>query len=81
MPRGIEAFDGMADEVNRLQPDTRWRSVGDIVKHLYLVRLRDDSNYDVLAFSSSLDLNNTSGRNSVFYVQKQESDSPADRHR
>ena len=67
----------MADEVNRLQPDTRWRSVGDIVKHLYLVRLRDDSNYDVLAFSSTLDLNNTSERNSIFYIQKQESDSAA----
>lgn len=75
--KGIDAFDGIADEINRLQPDTRWRSVGDIVKHLYLVRLRDDSNYDVLAFSSTLDLNNTSERNSIFYIQKQESDSPA----
>ena len=67
----------MADEVNKLQPDTRWRSVGDIAKHLYLVRLRDDSDYDVLAFSSSLDLNNASGRNSVFHVQKQEASSVA----
>jgi hypothetical protein len=39
--------------------------------------LRDDANYDVLAFSSSLDLDNTSGRNSVFYIQKPESDSSA----
>ncbi len=73
---GMDAFDGMADGVNKLQPDTRWRSVGDIVKHLYLVRLRDDSNYDVLTFSSSLQLDNTSGRDSVFYVKKQESGSP-----
>jgi hypothetical protein len=74
---GIGAFDGVADEVNRIEPDTRWRSLGDMAKHLYLVRLRDDTNYDVLAFSSSLDLNNTSGRNSVFYIQKPESDSSA----
>ena len=67
----------MADEVNKRQPDTRWRSVGDIAKHLYLVRLRDDSDYDVLAFSSSLDLNNASGRNSVFHIQKQEGNSAA----
>jgi len=73
---GMDAFDGMVDEVNKLEPDTRWRSVGDIVKHLYLVRQRDDSNYDVLTFSSSLDLNNTSGRDLIFYVQKQESGSP-----
>jgi hypothetical protein len=73
---GMDAFDGMADEINKLEPDTRWRGVGDIVKHLYLVRQRDDSNYDVLTFSSSFDLNNTSERDLVFYVQKQESGSP-----
>jgi len=73
---GIDAFDGMADNVNRLEPDTRWRSVGDIVKHLYVVRLRNDSNYDVLAFSNSFDLDNTSERSLVFDVEKQESGSP-----
>jgi hypothetical protein len=74
---GIGAFDGVADEVNKIQPDTRWRSLGEVAKHLYLLRLRADSNYDVLAFSSSLELDNNSERNSVFYIQKQEIDSPA----
>jgi len=69
---GIDAFDGVADEVNNLEPDTRWRGLGDIVKHLYLVKRRDDSNYDVLAFSNSICLDNVSGRDSVFYVGKQE---------
>jgi hypothetical protein len=73
---GIDAFDGMADAVNKLEPDTQWRSAGDIVKHLYLVRLRDDSNYDVRAFSNSFDLDNTSERSLVFDVEKQESGSP-----
>jgi hypothetical protein len=70
--KGIDAFDGVADEVKRLEPDTRWRSLGDIVRHLYVVRLRDDSNYDVLAFSSSICLNSISGHDSIFYVRKQE---------
>ncbi len=70
--KGIDAFDGLADEVNKIEPDTRWRSVGDIVKHLYLLRLRADSNYDVLALSSNILLDNTSGRNVVFYVNKAE---------
>jgi hypothetical protein len=74
---GIDAFDRVADEVNRIEPDTRWRSLGDMAKHLYLVRLRDDANYDVLSFSSSLDLENSSGQNSVFYIQKPQSDSSA----
>ena len=74
---GIGAFDRVADDVNRIEPDTRWRSLGGMAEHLYLVRRREDANYDVLAFSSSLDLGNTSGRNSVFYIQKSESDSAA----
>lgn len=69
---GIGAFDHVADEVNKLEPATEWRSLGDIVRHLYVVRLRDDFNYDVLAFSSDICLENTSGRSSTFYVQKQE---------
>ncbi|MGB8579198.1 MAG: hypothetical protein WCD47_00115 [Candidatus Sulfotelmatobacter sp.] len=74
---GIGAFDRVADDVNRIEPDTRWSSLGDMAKHLYLVRSRDDANHDVLALSSNLDLDNTSGRNSVFYIQKPESDSAA----
>ena len=74
--KGINAFDGMADQVNKLEPDTQWRSVGDIVKYLYLVRLRDDSNYDVLAFSNTFELENTSDRKLVFNVKKRESGSP-----
>ena len=72
---GIGAFDRIADDVNRIEPGTRWRSLGDMAKHLYLVRLRDDTNYDVLAFSSSLDLENTSARPAVFHIQKPESES------
>jgi hypothetical protein len=70
--KGIDAFDGLADEVNKLQPDTQWRSLGDIVRHLYVLKLRDDSSYDVLAFSSDICLDNPSGRDAVFYVRKQE---------
>jgi hypothetical protein len=72
---GIDAFDGLADEVNKLEPDTKWRNVGDIVKHQYLLRLREDSNYDVLALSSSLLLDNTFGRDLVFYVKRLEAGS------
>jgi hypothetical protein len=74
---GIAAFDGTADEVNKLEPDTQWRGLGDIVKHLYVVKLRDDSNYEVLAFSSSICLDNASGRDSIYYVRKQDDGSPS----
>jgi hypothetical protein len=51
--------------------------LGDIVRHSYQVKLRDDSSYDVLAFSASIDLENASDRNSIFYVRKMEGDHPA----
>jgi hypothetical protein len=69
---GIGAFDHIADEVNELEPATEWRSLGEIVRHLYVLKLRDDSDYDVLAFSNNFCLENTAGRNSNFYVGKQE---------
>jgi hypothetical protein len=69
---GIDAFDGIADQVNRLEPNTRWLSLGEIVRHLYLVKLRDDTDYDVLAFSSEVRVGNVSGRDAIFHVRKQE---------
>lgn len=70
--KGIDVFDGVADAVNRLEPDTQWRGLADIVRHLYVVKQRDDSNYDVLTFSSNICLDNVSQRDAIFYVQKQE---------
>jgi hypothetical protein len=74
---GIDAFDAEADYVDKLQPDTRWRRLGEIVRHLYVVKLRDDDNYDVLSFAGTISLENVSSRNSLFYVRKEESDPPA----
>jgi hypothetical protein len=74
---GINVFDPIADEVNKVEPDTKWSSLGDIVRHSYVVRLRDDSNYDVLAFSSSFQLENLSGRDTVYYVTREDSQLPA----
>jgi hypothetical protein len=71
---GIDHFNGVADQVNRLQPDTHWASLGEIAKHQYLVKLRDDSGYDVLSFVCDFVVENPSGRNSMFYIQKPETD-------
>ncbi|HEX8817753.1 MAG TPA: hypothetical protein VF753_19845 [Terriglobales bacterium] len=69
---GIAAFNRIADDVNSIEPDTRWRGLGDIMKHLYLVRLTGDNTYDVLAFSNDLSLENTTSHSMVFDVKKQE---------
>lgn len=75
--RGIDAFDSVADKVNQLQPDTRWSGLGEIAEHLYLLKRRTGSDYDVLTFSGSVKLDNTSERASLFHIRKQESDPPA----
>jgi hypothetical protein len=69
---GIGAFNPLADEVNRLQPDTQWRSAGFIAQHLYLERLRDDGNYDVQLLSATVSLTNTHGHDAVFFLDKLE---------
>jgi hypothetical protein len=74
---GIGAFDAVADDVNKIEPATRWRSLGEIVRHLYLVRLRDDLSFDVLAFSSTISLENNSSRDLVFHLRKQENNHSA----
>lgn len=67
---GIGAFNRIADELNRIEPSTRWASLGEIVKHLYVLRLREDSSYDVRAFSSSFILHNDSSHPVTFHVTK-----------
>lgn len=73
---GINAFDDMAAAVNRIQPDSHWTSLGNIMRHLYLVKLREDGDYNVKAFSSQITLENCKGHVVKFFVQKDESFSP-----
>ncbi len=74
---GMNAFDRVADQVNRIQPDTRWRGLGDIVKHCFLVKKRDPAAHDVLAFANTIELENNSPQYSTFYVKKMENDPAA----
>src|SRR5581483_7137146 len=72
---GSDAFNKIADDVNTRDPNVQWTSLGDIVRHFYLVKLRDDSDYDVSAYSSEFDLENVAQRKVVFHVRKLEADS------
>jgi hypothetical protein len=74
---GIGAFDGVADYINQVQPTTAWRSLGDILERLYMIRLRADGNYDVKAFSNQVRLENSCSHAVTFFVQKEESFSPS----
>jgi hypothetical protein len=68
----IGAFNTTADEINRLVPNVRWASLGEISKHLYQIRLRPDHDYDVLAASSHMQLVNPTTLAAVFHVRRRE---------
>ena len=72
----IGAFNATADEINRQEPTIQWKSLGYIVRHLYLTRLRSDQDYDVLAISPNLELVNPTDRRVVFHVHKPEEPIP-----
>jgi peptidoglycan/xylan/chitin deacetylase (PgdA/CDA1 family) len=69
---GIDAFNKTADEVNQIQPGMKWQGLGDIAKHLYLERLRDDGNFDVRALSGSIRLSNSHQHDASFFIEKDE---------
>jgi peptidoglycan/xylan/chitin deacetylase (PgdA/CDA1 family) len=69
---GIGTFDETADIVNRIEPDTEWRGLGYIVQHLYLERLRDDGNFDIKTYSGTILINNSSQKDAIFFVTKEE---------
>lgn len=69
---GIDAFNKTADLVNKLQPGTKWRGLGDIVQHLYLERMRDDGNFDIRLYSRTIHLFNEHKHDAVFFVEKEE---------
>jgi len=73
---GIGTFNGVADTVNAIQPDTRWRSLGEIAQHLYLLRLREDQNFDVHMYSSQARLENHSASDHLFFVRREETFRP-----
>jgi hypothetical protein len=69
---GVTSFNAVADRVNELQPDTQWRSLGYIAKHLYLEKLRDDGNYDVRTYCGTIRLDNTHKQDVTFFIEKEE---------
>ena len=73
---GISSFNEVAEVVNNIEPNVRWQSLGYIVRHQYLQKIRADGNYDVRAFCKTFELENTQKRNLTYYIQKAESFSP-----
>ena len=70
---GIDCFNKVAKWMNSIEPELKWEGLGDISKHLYRQRLRNDSTYDILSYSSSITIENQRNRVVTYRISKPES--------
>lgn len=70
--RGPSAFDDVADHINNLSVPVEWRSLGYILKHMYLEKTNDDSSLDIKMYSNDLIIENHFTDERTFHVSKGE---------
>ncbi len=71
---GSDAFNPVADTVNRLVPGVHWCSLGCIARHLYLLRLDKENQADVMMLGPSINITNSYQRDVEFVIRKREND-------
>ncbi len=69
---GIDAFDPVADEVNLLSGGVEWRSLGDILRRLYLEKTNADGSIDVRMYTNDLILDNETDSEKLYHISKSE---------
>jgi hypothetical protein len=69
---GAHAFDSIADEVNGLEGNVEWQSLGYIVKHLCLEKENDDGSVAVRMYTPDLVFTNDSLAERTYHITKAE---------
>lgn len=69
---GIDAFNPVAEQVNDLSSEVEWRSLGYIIKHLYLEKTNDDGSVDVKIYGNHLIVTNESSSERAYHISKEE---------
>jgi len=73
---GIDSFNKKAAMVNRLQPNIKWASLGEIARHLYLQRKINENTYQIQMLSSSIQLENKQNIPITYQLKKIETTLP-----
>lgn len=69
---GMHAFNPVASYLNNLHGELEWRSLGDIIRRLYLEKVNDDGSVDVMMLGRHLVLSNESGEERTYHIFKEE---------
>jgi len=69
---GAESFSPVADQINVLAGEVEWRSLGFIVRHLYLERTNDDGSVDVKFYGNNVIVANELTHDRTFHLYKEE---------
>jgi hypothetical protein len=68
----MDAFNPIADFVNGLAGEVEWRSLGSILRHLYLKKHNDDGSVDVQIYTAHVFIENTSATAKDYHIHKLE---------
>lgn len=71
--KGIDSFNETAQLVNHIQPNVQWTSLGEIARHMYLLKRRNENSFDVRTFSKFIDIKNKLDREIMYHFRTQES--------
>lgn len=69
---GIDAFDPVADQLNGLPGGVEWRSLGYILKHLYLEKTNDDGSVDIKFYSNDVVVSPLQNGGATYHFEKEE---------
>ena len=63
-------FNFISDEINKISPKIKWRSLGEILSNWYLIRKNAENNYDVKIFTPEIIITNNNDTEKEYNVYK-----------
>ena len=69
---GSDTFNPVADRINSLSNGVEWRSLGYIVKHLYLERTNSDGSVDIKMYGNDLIITPKQPGGATYHITKEE---------
>jgi hypothetical protein len=69
---GIGTFNPVANEINSLVGEVEWRSLGYIIRHLYLEKQEDDGSMGIMIYGNHVIITNDTTEEKVYHITKEE---------